>query len=160
MNLLFIINSQQSIDCSLPYHSPITPLSILYSSLVCLICTVGLIPCLRGCKLEPSLKERLSCSCSLFSEWTFKNIAHWISISLTFQPQPTKCSDSLSIYHLTKAKRSKLPLSFGSTFRKFTASSSQWKPFPGVSVKSTTLKMEVHQLSHYLFYQILFWRLW
>ena len=40
-------------------------------------------------------------------------------------------------YHSTKVKRSKLPLSFGPTFRRWPASSSLWKPSPNVSNKST-----------------------
>ena len=35
-----------------------------------------------------------------------------------------------------KVKRSKLPLSFGSNFYRLTASSSIWKPYPSVSIKS------------------------
>ena len=44
-----------------------------------------------------------------------------------------------STYHLTKEKRSKLPLSFGSTFCSWPARSSSWKPFPSVSIKSTNV---------------------
>ena len=57
-------------------------------------CTVKLFPCLRGWKLELSFNDSLSCSRSLFSEWTFRNISYWRSIRLTLQPQPTKRSAS------------------------------------------------------------------
>ena len=104
----------------------------------CWICTVELLPLLRGFKLELSFKNRLSFYRYLFSEWTFKNIYHWRSIRLILQPQPTKRSTSseesretsLSTYHLTKAKRSKLPLSLESTFLSWPARSSLLKPSP------------------------------
>ena len=107
-------------------------------------CTVELLPCLRGCKLEPSLKDSLSWSCSLFSAQIFKKYI-WRSIRLNLQPQPTKCyfssaesrDNSFSTHHLTKAKRSKLPLLFGYTFRRLPARSSLWKPSPSVSINST-----------------------
>ena len=108
-------------------------------------CDVGLLSCLRGWKLEPSFKDRFSWSYSLFSAWNFKNISLWRSIRRTFQDQHTKyyasstesIETSLYTYHLTKTKWSKPPLSFGSTFRRWPASSSLWKPSSNVSIKST-----------------------
>ena len=112
----------------------------------CWSCTVELLSCLIGWKIEPSFKDRLSWSRSIFNEWTFKNIAHWRSIMLTLQPQATKRSDSFlefretssSTYHLTNEKRSKLPLSFESNLRIWPARSSLWKPSPSVWIKSKT----------------------
>ena len=88
---------------------------------------------------------------------------HWRSTRLTLKPQPTKRSassvdsreTSLSTYHLTKEKRSKLPLSFAYPFSRWTSRSSLWKPYPSVSIKSKTWTMEGHQTYHSLFYQIL-----
>ena len=121
------------------------PLLFLNFSLVWWSCAVKLIPCLRGYKLEPSFKDSLSCFRYLFSEWVLKNISHWRSVRMTFQTQPTKryasfvesIDTSSSTYHLTKAKRSKLKLSFGSTLQRWYASYSIWKPSPSVSTKST-----------------------
>ena len=90
-----------------PNHSP-----------VWWICYVKLLPLLRGCRLEPSFKYRISCFRYLISEWTFKNISHWRTTRLTLHPQLTKRfsssadsrENSLSTDHPTKSKRSKLPL--------------------------------------------------
>ena len=98
---------------------------------------VEFLPCPRGCKLESSFKNSISCSFPLFSELTFKNIAQWRFIRLTFQNQPNKryastaesIVTSSSTYQLTQAKWSKMPLSFGSTFRRIPARSSQWKAY-------------------------------
>ena len=65
---------------------------------------------------------------------------------MTFQPQPTKryassaesIETSSSTYHLTKAKRSKVPLYFGYNFRRQSTISSLWKASPSFSIKSTT----------------------
>ena len=108
-------------------------------------CAVELLPCLRGWKFEPSFKDGFSWSYSLFSAWNFKNISLWRSIRRTFQDQHTKyyasstesIETSLYTYHLTKTKWSKPPLSFGSTFRRWPASSSLWPHPPSVSIKST-----------------------
>ena len=62
----------------------------VFLSLDCQSCDVKLLPCLRGCKLELYLKDRLSCSRSLFSAWIFKNISLWISIRMTLSYPPTK----------------------------------------------------------------------
>ena len=91
----------------------------------------------------PSFKDTLSWYRFLFSEWAFKNIAHWRSISMALQPQPNKHSSSYvdskdtssSTYHLRMEKRSKLPLLFGSTFCRWPASSSLWDPYSIVSIK-------------------------
>ena len=92
--------------------------------------------------LNPPSKLAFSCSCYLFSEWTFKFTSHRRSIRLTMQTQPTKRSDSstcsidtsLSTYRLTKTKRSKITLLFGSTFRQWPVSSLLLKPSPSVNI--------------------------
>ena len=116
----------------------------VFLSLDCSSCYVNILPCLIGCKLEHSLKDSLSCS-RTSSVHEPSNIYHWRSSRPTLQPQPTKCSTSSVesretysyTYHTTKGKRSKLPLSFGSTFCRWTASISLWKLSPSVSIKST-----------------------
>ena len=112
----------------------LAPQSLPNLSLVFWICAVKLLPCLRCYKLEPYFKDSIYFYHPLFSEWNSKNIAHWRSIRLTSQPQPTKHSapstesreTSPSTHKLTKAKHSKLTLSFGSNFRWWPASSSLW----------------------------------
>ena len=118
LTVLLIYNKFPEIDWSLTpwslkFFSSISPQSLPNRSLVCWSCAVEIIPCLRGFKLEPSFKDTLFCSRYLFSEWTFKNISHWRSTRMTFQPQPTKLSASSAdsrytssfTYNLTTEKR-------------------------------------------------------
>ena len=121
---------------SLPNHSPINSWSPPNRPPVCWSCAAELLPFLRGCKLEPSFKYRLTCSCSLFSEWTLKHIYHWRYLRMNYQSQPTKRSassaesrdTSLTTYYRKEAKRSELPLSFGYNFHIWPARSSLWTP--------------------------------
>ena len=116
-----------------------------FLSLDCQSCAVKLLPCLRGCRLEPYSKDSLSCSRYLFSAWILKNISPYRSMSLTLHSQHTKCYASSeesietpsSTYHLKNAKRIKLTLEFGSTFQRSPTSFSLWKPYPCVPTKST-----------------------
>ena len=77
---LFLINLQILINHSLPYQSLIAPQFLPNFSPVCWSCAVELIPCLRGCKLEPSFKDIISYSRSLFSEWASSLKIHNIKI--------------------------------------------------------------------------------
>ena len=102
--VLLIYNKSPVIAWSL------VPRSLKNWSLVFWSFAVKLLPYIRGWKLEPSLKDRIACSRSLYREWTFRNISNWRSIRLTLHPQPTKRSasssesreKSLSTYQLTK----------------------------------------------------------
>ena len=139
-----MINFQRLLNRSLPNYSLIAPQLLLNWSPFYWNCAVELLPCLRCWKLEPCFKDSFPCSSSLFSEWTLKNISHWRYIRLTLHPQPTKRStysaESRETYfptcHITKEKRSKLPLSCGSNFHRWPARSSIWKPSPSVSINS------------------------
>ena len=127
---------------SLPDYSHISPQSILGMMKLCCI-TSFLTQRLNTWNL---LQRNTYLLCLfIFSEWNFNNIDHWRSINMVLNPQPTKRSASSAdsreasstTYHLTKSKRSKLPLSFGYTLFRRSARSSLWKPSPSVSIKST-----------------------
>ena len=97
-----------------------------------------------------------------------KNISLWRSRMLTLQAQPTKHSassaesreTSSSAYYLIKAKRSKLPFSFGLLSADEPPASHYENPPQVFQPTQQTLTMEEHHPSHYLFYQILPRRLW
>ena len=130
-------------------------------------CAFELIPCLRGCKLEPSFKDILYCSCYLFSAWTFKHIYHWRSIRITLQHQPTKYyassvesrDTSSSTYHPTKEKNTNYQFHLGILYADDLPYPHYENP-PQVfqSVQQTPM-MEGHQPFHDIFHQIILQRL-
>ena len=114
---------------------------IVFLSLDWWSCDVKLIPCLRGCKLEPSLKDSLSWSRSLFSAWIFKKNSlkiHKADLARsTHQTLCLFCGVQRDLIVKIPPHKVKLPLSFWSTFRKWPSRSLLWKPSPSVSIKST-----------------------
>ena len=69
----------------------------VFLSLDFLIWVIEIIPCLRGCKLDPSLKDSISYSYYLFIAWIFKSISLWRSIRLTCNTNPQKFLPTLWI---------------------------------------------------------------
>ena len=115
----------------LPYHSPIAPWSAeaVLSNLF-----------LASEAENLNLPSKIAFTSPIPS--SVIEFSHWRFIRMAFMSQPTKLSvssvesiyTSLSTYHLTEGKRSQLPLLFGSTFHRWPASSSLWKPSPRVNI--------------------------
>ena len=140
----------------------------VFLSLDCWSCSVKLLSCLRGCKLEPSFKDSLCFSRSLFSAWIFKNISLWNPSGWPCKPNPPNVLPPLwspdipPCLHTTSQRQNgpNYHFNLGLLSADDLPAPHCVNPPQVFQSSQQTLTMEGHHPSHDLFHQILLHRLW